>query len=82
MPRGRDHDRITKTFLGWNLPRVHRTMDYAVRVIGPNHQIVLHDRRALDAMELLYGKQGRVVAALHILQDLHIITEERSSETA
>lgn len=73
MPRGAEHDRITGGFLGWNLPAVHRSMDWAVRVIGPSHQVVMHDRKAVEAMELLHGPQGRIVACMHILEDLRIL---------
>ena len=73
MPRVREHDRITVAFLGWNMGAVHRTMDYAVRVIGPGHQVVMHNRDAVVAMELLFGRKGRVVAAMHIFEDLRII---------
>lgn len=73
MPTGKEHDRITKRFLGWNLPHVHRTMDFAVRVIGPGHQIVMHNRDAVKAMELLFGRRGRLIATMHILEDLHIV---------
>jgi len=73
MPRGREHDRITLAFVGYNVPAVHRTMDYAVRVIGPSHQVVMHDGDSIRAMQLLYGPRARVVAALHVLEDLRII---------
>lgn len=73
MPRVREHDEITGRFLGWNLPGVHRSMDWAVKAIGPAHQVVMHDAGAVRAMELLYGRRGRVVACLHILEDLRIV---------
>lgn len=72
MPTGRQHDRLTNDLLGWNLPGVHRSMDWAVRVIGPGHQVVMHGASAVRAMELLYGRPGRIVACLHILQDLKL----------
>jgi hypothetical protein len=73
VPRGREHDEITARFLGWNLAGVHRSMDWAVRVIGPGHQVVMHGRAAVQAMELLYGRPGRVIACMHVLEDLRII---------
>lgn len=73
VPRVAEHDRITGRFLGWNLPGVHRSMDWAVRVIGPGHQVVMHGAPAVRAMGLLYGRRGEVVACLHILEDLRIV---------
>jgi hypothetical protein len=73
MPRVREHDRITLAFLGWNIKGIHRSMDWAVKVIGPKHQVVMHDSKALRAMEMLYGRKGLVIGAMHILEDLKII---------
>jgi len=64
---------MTLGFLGWNIPAVHRSMDWAVRVIGPGHQVVLHDANGLRAMELLHGRRGLVIAAVHVLEDLGIV---------
>jgi hypothetical protein len=74
MPRGTEHDRLTLALIGYNIPQVHRVLDYAVRVIGPSHQIVMHDIRALDAIEILFGVEGRVVACVHIMHDLNILS--------
>lgn len=73
MPTGAQHDRITRGFLGWNLPGVHRAMDSAVKVVGPRHRFLMHGAAAVRAMQLLYGRAGRVVAGLHLLQDLGIL---------
>ena len=48
-------------------------MDWAVHFVGPGHQVVMHNAGAVRAMELLYGRPGRVVACLHILEDLRVI---------
>jgi hypothetical protein len=73
MPRAAQHDRLTNDFLGWNIKGVHRSMDWAVRIIGPKHQVVMHDSQALKAMEMLYGRKGLIIGAMHILEDLKII---------
>jgi hypothetical protein len=56
-------------FLGWDIPAVHRTVDEAARYLGGRHRVVGHDLRALQAIELLYGRRGLIVAAMHLLQD-------------
>jgi hypothetical protein len=63
---------MTTKMLGWNIPAVHRSMDWAVRVLGPRHQLVMHGASAVRAMELLFGKRGRIIACIHILQDLGV----------
>ena len=73
MPRVKEHDKITSLFLGWNIKVIHRVMDYAVRILGPKHQVIMHDLKAVKAMELLFGRKGKIVACMHILEDLEVI---------
>jgi hypothetical protein len=63
---------MTKKMLGWNIPAVHRTMDWSVRVIGPRHQLVMHGASAVRAIEVLFGRRGKIIACMHILQDLDV----------
>lgn len=74
MPSGHQHRKLTREFLGWDIPEVHRIMDAASTYLGGRHRVVGHNLRALEAIELLFGRAGRTVAVLHILQDARIIT--------
>ena len=74
MPRGRDHQRMTKKLLGWDIAEVHGTMDAAVRMLGGKHRVIGHDARSIRAMEQLFGARGRIVAFCHVMQDMGVLT--------
>lgn len=78
MPSGPEHRRLTRDFLGWDIPEVHRIMDMAASYLGGRHRVVGHNLRAFEAIELLFGRDGRIVATLHVLEDAGIITRERA----
>jgi hypothetical protein len=73
MPRLQEHVRLTREFLGWDIPEVHAAMDAATRFLGGKHRVVGHDLRALRAMSELFGRRGLVIAAMHIFEDVGVI---------
>lgn len=78
MPNHRGHCKITKAFLGWDMPEVHRTMDAVGAHLGPRHRVLGHDAAAMEAIPQLFGEENevraRVVFLCHVLEDLRIIT--------
>ena len=77
MPSGAEHRRITEEFLGWDIPAVHQIMDAAAAYLGGRHRVVGHNLRAVQGIELLFGREGRKVAVLHMLEDAGVIRSER-----
>jgi len=69
VPSGRQHRKLTRDFLGWDLPEVHAVMDAAASFLGGRHRVVGHDLTMLAIVEERFGRPGRIVFALHLLQD-------------
>lgn len=82
MARVREHHRATLAFLGWDIPEVHQVMDAAAAYLGARHRAVGHNLRALRAIEDLFGRRGRIVATVHILQDAGILAVRGTGRTA
>lgn len=52
-------------------------MDAAASYLGGRHRVVGHNLAAFQAIELLFGRPGRIVATLHVLQDAGVIIRQR-----
>lgn len=48
-------------------------MDAASSYLGGRHRVVGHNLSAFQAIELLFGRPGRIVATMHVLQDAGVI---------
>lgn len=59
--------------LGYSEPAVHTCMDAWVKSLGPQHRQLGHACQFIEAMGLLFGKNGKMCATLHLLLDLDII---------
>jgi hypothetical protein len=76
MPNHRGHCKITKAFLGWDMPEVHRTMDAVGAHLGPRHRVLGHDAAAFRAIPAIFHDdedRARIVFLMHVLEDLKII---------
>jgi hypothetical protein len=49
-------------------------MDAASTYLGGRHRVVGHNLRMLQAVELLFGRHGRIIFTMHVLQDAQVIT--------
>lgn len=67
--RGDQHRRATREFLGWDVPEVHALIDAASSYLGGRHRVVGHNLAMLRLVEDMFGRRGRVVFTLHVLQD-------------
>jgi hypothetical protein len=52
-------------------------MDAASSYLGGRHRVIGHNLRAFEAVELLFGRSGRIVATMHVLQDAGVIRPAR-----
>jgi len=78
VPSGREHRKITAEFLGWDIPGVHALMDAFAQIVpGGAHRAVGHDLKMLRFIESEYGKPGKTIWAMHILEDARIITRRK-----
>jgi hypothetical protein len=82
VARVREHHRATLAFLGWDIPEVHQVMDAAAAYLGARHRAVGHNLRALRAIEDLFGRRGRIIATVHILQDASILAVGGTGRTS
>ena len=77
VPNHRGHCKITKAFLGWDMPEVHRVMDAVGSHLGPRHRVLGHDAAAFRAIPAMFGEdhetRARVVFLMHVLEDLRIV---------
>lgn len=69
MPSGSQHRKLTTDFLGWDVPEVHRLIDAAASYLGGRHRVVGHNLAMLRLVEELFGRPGRIVFTMHVLQD-------------
>lgn len=76
MPDRREHLRAAKVLLGYCDPLVHRLMDEAPHRLGLRHRYVTHNSEYLLALEKLLGREARLEATLHLLQDWHLVTRD------
>ncbi|MEW6546294.1 MAG: hypothetical protein AB1446_05175 [Bacillota bacterium] len=76
MPARREHLKAAKVLLGYCDPLVHRLMDQAPDRLGLRHRYVTHNAEYLSALEKLLGREARLEATLHLLQDWRVVVEE------
>lgn len=65
-----------KLLLGYTHPEIHLFMDSFVKQWGPQHRQINHVWPVIEAMGLIWGKEGENVAMLHIMLDLKIIDSD------
>ena len=73
MPARREHLKAARALLGWSDPLVHRLMDEAPARLGARHRYVTHNAEYLIAVERLLGREARLEATLHLLQDWQVV---------
>lgn len=73
MPARREHLKAARVLLGWSDPLVHRLMDEAPARLGMRHRYVTHNAEYLVAVERLLGREARLEATLHLLQDWQVV---------
>jgi hypothetical protein len=69
VPSGRQHRSLTRAALGWDIPEVHALIDAASSYLGGRHRVVGHNLAMLRLVEEMFGRRGRLVFTLHVLQD-------------
>jgi hypothetical protein len=57
-------------------------MDASASYLGGRHRVVGHNLAAFQAIELLFGREGRIVATLHVLQDAGVLRGPGAPERA
>jgi hypothetical protein len=67
------HKRASEFLIGYSDTGVHVLMDAAVKRLGPQHRQVNHIYPFIEAVDLLFGRSGKMVALLHLLLDMDII---------
>lgn len=73
MPSLREHVKCAKRLLGKSNSLVHKIMDADSIKYGSLHRPTTHNYAFLEAIETLFGYEGKREAVFHMLQDWGVI---------
>jgi len=73
----KEHCKATEVMLGLKShSEIHQFMDSFYKNRGWGHRAKRHDRKIIDFMSDLYGEEGGMETAFHIVCDLKLVTTD------